>query len=756
MTLTTAWAIQAHAAGSFIVDPSASVEFAPSITTSANNNIPLINIVAPTAAGISHNKYQKFDVGTEGVIHNNSLTGAHTSILDGGTLSANPNFSGASASTIIDEVTSSNTSSLEGAIEVYGDSASVIIANPNGISCKGCSFINAPNSALTTGAISYTTAGTITFDTSGNESSISVTGDLNGAGYGSTSVGAKNANISLVARKIILDGGIKVWNAERVDLISGSLEYNFTKGSAFGNDPNSSVTDKSPSKSITGIQIDASALSEVNAGKINILATEDGIGVHLEGQMHANASDIVINSDGDLSVLSGGQLYAVQDVSIATDKSADITNKGSMLASRNVTINAAGTFQNDGGAVRAARSIDIDAGDDVENYSQGEIIAASIDVDAVSGIDNYDSNYVGSSIIGTYQSGTFTASAGENTREAIAVGLSDAIGQIAGLTAKANGNEIEISLEPGLSDTFDFDVVTTEAGGGASDGQLISVSGTGNTRYVKIMGTPENTDIFEFRMFGDVSLTATEVRNYRNSDFYSYGNQSVNWSTDWSSSWFNTADVAARLSHKDNGVETSGWSNKALDWPSQVPSGTPRFNYTGSYARGLASTGAYYKPQTLTVSKTDLSSSYLSSELAEKVIDKDAIMFASDPFVAAKTAETNALVTTAESVVVEDQEKETESRELVEASAVALLQNADEESVVVARNPVINLPQIVNTIELETQSDTDGIIGQVMFAAEAEAIEVTADGQLNIVESTAESTQGADGSVDDDDDDPVE
>jgi len=149
------WVGSAQAAGSFIVDPSASVEFAPSITTSTNNSIPLINIVAPTAAGISHNKFQKFDVGTEGVIHNNSLTGAQTSILDQGTLSANPNFSTRSATTIIDEITSANASTLEGAIEVYGDSAGVIIANPNGISCNGCSFINAPNSALTTGAVSY-------------------------------------------------------------------------------------------------------------------------------------------------------------------------------------------------------------------------------------------------------------------------------------------------------------------------------------------------------------------------------------------------------------------------------------------------------------------------------------------------------------------------------------------------------------------------------------------------------------------------
>ena len=282
ITLTVlAWAGSALGAGSFIVDPSASVEFAPSITTSTNNSIPLINIVAPTAAGISHNKFQKFDVGTEGVIHNNSLTGAQTSILDQGTLSANPNFSTRSATTIIDEITSANASTLEGAIEVYGDSAGVIIANPNGISCNGCSFINAPNSALTTGAVSYGDTGQISIDTSGNDSSISVgEGGLNAAGYGSTTVGSRNQNLSLIARKILLEGtsDSKIWNTERVDLISGSVEYDFSTGSKTGNNPLSSVSEKTPTGATTGAQIDASLVSEVNAGKINIVATENGLG----------------------------------------------------------------------------------------------------------------------------------------------------------------------------------------------------------------------------------------------------------------------------------------------------------------------------------------------------------------------------------------------------------------------------------------------------------------------------------------------
>jgi filamentous hemagglutinin len=44
---------------------------------------------------------------------------------------------------------STNRSVLEGALEVFGKNAAVVIANPNGFGCDGCSFIN--TSKLTIG-----------------------------------------------------------------------------------------------------------------------------------------------------------------------------------------------------------------------------------------------------------------------------------------------------------------------------------------------------------------------------------------------------------------------------------------------------------------------------------------------------------------------------------------------------------------------------------------------------------------------------
>jgi filamentous hemagglutinin family protein len=44
------------------------------------------------------------------------------------------------ADIILNEVGSTNRSVLNGALEVFGKNAAVVIANPNGFDCNGCDF----------------------------------------------------------------------------------------------------------------------------------------------------------------------------------------------------------------------------------------------------------------------------------------------------------------------------------------------------------------------------------------------------------------------------------------------------------------------------------------------------------------------------------------------------------------------------------------------------------------------------------------
>src|SRR6185369_1946686 len=56
---------------------------------------------------------------------------------------------------ILNEVNSTNPTQLRGHIEVAGQRAQVVVANPAGISCDGCGFINAHRATLTTGTPNF-------------------------------------------------------------------------------------------------------------------------------------------------------------------------------------------------------------------------------------------------------------------------------------------------------------------------------------------------------------------------------------------------------------------------------------------------------------------------------------------------------------------------------------------------------------------------------------------------------------------------
>ena len=135
----------------------------------SSSGIDIINIARPDSNGLSNNSYSDFNILSSGLVFNNSASAVSSSLA--GTIAGNPNYSASdSANLILNQITSNNVSYLGGMLEVAGDSAAIIIANPNGIVCDTCSFANTDKVDLITGTANFDTAGVISdYTTAAND-----------------------------------------------------------------------------------------------------------------------------------------------------------------------------------------------------------------------------------------------------------------------------------------------------------------------------------------------------------------------------------------------------------------------------------------------------------------------------------------------------------------------------------------------------------------------------------------------------------
>lgn len=135
-------------ASAVVIDEGISREQRPGLKESSNGTV-VVDIAAATSAGVSHNRYKDFNVSEHGLILNNSQAPVLTEL--GGWTDGNRRLAGGEARIILNEVTGSNRSDLDGYIEVAGQAAEFVLANQNGITCDGCGFINTPRATLVTG-----------------------------------------------------------------------------------------------------------------------------------------------------------------------------------------------------------------------------------------------------------------------------------------------------------------------------------------------------------------------------------------------------------------------------------------------------------------------------------------------------------------------------------------------------------------------------------------------------------------------------
>ncbi|MCY4053752.1 MAG: filamentous hemagglutinin N-terminal domain-containing protein [Hyphomicrobiales bacterium] len=320
------------------VAPNAAAANRPGLGT-AGNGVPFVNIVAPNASGLSHNRYDRFNVGRQGAILNNSDQRLENSQL-GGLLQGNSNLvNSRTASVILNEVTGSNRSLLEGSLEVHGDRADVILANPNGVTCNGCGFINTPRVTLSTGLPGL--------DDTGSLASLSVErGDIS---IGSNGVGLDGVNVfDLISRRISISGPVNV--LDELNLVAGRNSYAYQSGlvtslASDGNEPD--------------VAIDSSLLGGMYAGRIKIVSTELGAGVNTQGQMTTNAHGMTITADGKLTL---GNVRAKGGIT-ATSKADSVQITKTLFSEESVVLEGESEITLDGNAsATSSGDVSLEAG----------------------------------------------------------------------------------------------------------------------------------------------------------------------------------------------------------------------------------------------------------------------------------------------------------------------------------------------------------------------------------------------------------
>lgn len=304
--------------------------FAAGITAANGNtqvvikpgDVPVVNIATPNGAGISHNTYKDFNVGPQGAVLNNATHGGKTQLgVEIYSAQGNTYLKGKPAELIINEVIGGSRSELQGKLEVFGNKANVMIANPNGITCDGCGFINAPGVTLTTGKPQ--------FDKQGALEALEVKkGGVTIGGKGLDGSGADYVDI--ISRATELNGKI---NAQNLSLTQGANRISFKDGSI---------------KPIAGegakpqLAVDTKALGGMYANKIRLVANEDGVGVNLK-DLTSKQRDITLSVNGRIEL---GNIQAATDLN-ASAREIHISSGVKVRGERDVTM-AADTLNNNG------------------------------------------------------------------------------------------------------------------------------------------------------------------------------------------------------------------------------------------------------------------------------------------------------------------------------------------------------------------------------------------------------------------------
>lgn len=239
------------------------VNNAAKLSHGGNKNI--ITVSEKDNSNLAHIKYNKFNVGSEGVIFNNQI----------------------GADTIINEVTSKSVSELNGEIRIKGKQAKYTLINPNGIVCAGaCSFRNMTSVNLVTGKMML------------------ADGRVIGHSPGDTKLIIKDTTKKIANRLILNSQHIEISNSHvKTDYLQFSNMFNHMNGSPLRN----------------SITLDKQSTIKYNNIKLNIIDTD----ISNYGTIKGNVSGILLVSD----IINEGKISG-DNISFTLRDAVNLSGKG--------------------------------------------------------------------------------------------------------------------------------------------------------------------------------------------------------------------------------------------------------------------------------------------------------------------------------------------------------------------------------------------------------------------------------------------
>ena len=309
------------------------------VNVQSSNGTVVVNINNPQGTGgLSHNKFTDLQVGAEGIVFNNSTVNTTSELA--GNINGNTNLTNP-ASIILNEVTGRNPSALNGMLEIAGQKASLIIANPNGINASGVGFINTNRAVLTTGVPIIDANNNLQGFTVANASKITFTDrvqtDSSGQETGIINGSSDTPRIDLISRAVEINGTLQ---AQAINIVTGANKVTYSDAAGDSNDLQAEKI--TAAAAAPALALDVSALGGMYAGRITMVGTENGVGVKNAGVMEAYG-DI-----GAISLNVNGKITFAQSTETETDPDggADISTVTSRIAAqKNIELQSSETIE---------------------------------------------------------------------------------------------------------------------------------------------------------------------------------------------------------------------------------------------------------------------------------------------------------------------------------------------------------------------------------------------------------------------------